>query len=48
LEERTVEGRIILKWILKQWVGVMDWVGLVQDMDMCLDVANALMNFTVP
>jgi hypothetical protein len=26
----------------------MDWIDLVQDMDMCMDVANAVMNVTVP
>jgi hypothetical protein len=26
----------------------MDWIDLVQDMDTCLGVANAVMNLTVP
>jgi uncharacterized protein (UPF0128 family) len=31
LEEMRVDGRIILKRILKKWNGGMEWVDLVQD-----------------
>ena len=48
LEELNVDGRIILKWILNTWAGVMNWIDMAQDMDMSLDVANAVMNLTVP
>jgi hypothetical protein len=48
LEDIKVDGRIILKEILKTWAGGLDWIDLVQDKDMCLDVANAVMNLTVP
>jgi hypothetical protein len=48
LEDLNADGRIILKWILNTWAGGMDWIDLIQDMDTCLDVANAVMNLTVP
>ena len=48
MEDLNVDGKIILKGFLSTWVGGMDWIDLVQDMDMCLDVANAVMNLTVP
>jgi len=34
LGDRGVDGRIILRWILRKWgVGGMDWIELVQDRD---------------
>jgi len=33
LGDLNVDGRIILKWILNIWAGGMDWIDLVQDMD---------------
>jgi hypothetical protein len=33
LEDPGVDGRIILRWILRKWVGVMDWIDVAQDRD---------------
>jgi hypothetical protein len=33
MEEPGVDGRIILKWIFKQWDGGTDWNDLVRDME---------------
>jgi hypothetical protein len=30
LEDRGVDGSMILKWVLKNWDGVVDWIGLAQ------------------
>ena len=43
-----VDGRLILKWILKKWDGNMDWIDLVQDRDGWRAVVNAVMNLRVP
>jgi hypothetical protein len=43
-----VDGRVILKWILKKWDGVMNWLELAQDRDRWRAVVNAVMNFLVP
>jgi hypothetical protein len=32
LEDPGVDGMIILRWILRKWVGGMDWIDLAQDM----------------
>jgi hypothetical protein len=33
LEDPSVDGRIILKWIFKKWDGGMDWIDMAQDRD---------------
>jgi len=33
LEDLSVDGRIILKWIFKKWDGGTDWIGLAQNKD---------------
>jgi hypothetical protein len=48
LGDPGVDGRIILKWILKKWDGVMDWIELTQDRDRWRAVVNAVMNLGVP
>ena len=43
------DGRIILRWIFKEWdVGVMDWIDLAQDRDSWRVLANVVMNLHVP
>ena len=44
LEDRCVYGRIILKWILENWDGGIDWIDLAQDMDRWRAVVNAVMS----
>jgi hypothetical protein len=45
LEERGVDGRIILKWIFEKWGGGMDWIDLTQDRKRWWAVVNAVMSF---
>ena len=33
LEDTGVDGRIILRWIFRQWDGGLDWIDLAQDMN---------------
>jgi hypothetical protein len=48
-EDLSVDGRIILKWILEEkgWEG-MDGIHLAQDRDQWRAVVNTVMNFQVP
>jgi hypothetical protein len=48
LGDPGVDGRIILKWILKTWDGDMDWIELAQDRDRWRVLVNAVMNVWVP
>jgi hypothetical protein len=48
LEDKGVEGRIILTRIFEKWVGCMDWIDLAQDRDRWRAVVNAVMNLRVP
>ena len=47
LEDPGVDGRIILKWIFKNWNGGMDWIDVAQDMDRWWVLVNAVMNLRV-
>jgi hypothetical protein len=31
LEDLTLNGKIILKWIIKEWDGGVDWIDMAQD-----------------
>jgi hypothetical protein len=46
LGDPGIDGRMILKWILKKWDGAMDWIELAQDRQRAL--VNAVMNLRVP
>jgi len=43
------DGRIILRWILREWEGVCgDWMELAQDRDRWRALVSRVMNFGVP
>jgi hypothetical protein len=48
LEGLGVDGRIILRCIIRKWVGGMNWIDLAQDRDRWLAVVNTVMNLRVP
>jgi len=43
-----IDGRIILKWIFKNWYCGMDWIVLAQDRYRWRSLVNAVMNLRVP
>jgi hypothetical protein len=47
LEDRGVDGMIILKWIFKKYWGGMDWIDMAQDRDRWRAVVSAVMNLRV-
>jgi hypothetical protein len=47
LEDLRVAGRI-LKLIIKNWDGVMDWIDLVQERDSWWSLVNEVMNVQFP
>ena len=49
LGDPGVDGRIILRWILRKWdVRGMDWIELAQERDSWLTLVSAVMNLRVP
>jgi hypothetical protein len=48
LGDPGVSGNIILKYVVKNWYGCMDWIELAQDRDRWWVVVNAVMNLRVP
>jgi hypothetical protein len=48
LKDLSIDGRLILKWISKQWDGGMDWIDLAEGRSRLQAVVNAVMNLWVP
>ena len=48
LQDLGVDGRIILKWIMRKLDENLKWINLAQDRDRWQAVVNALMNFRIP
>jgi len=48
LENPDIDGRIILKWILRKWDGGMDWIDLAQDTHRWRALIKVVMNLRVP
>jgi len=48
LEDTNLDGRIILRWIFREWDGSVDWVELAQDRDRCRALLNEVMAFRFP
>ena len=48
MEDPGVDGRIILRWILRKWVGSIDWIDLAGERDRWRALVNAVMNLRVP
>jgi len=48
LEYRGVNRRIIFRWVLRKWVGGMDWINLAYDRRMWWALVNAAMKLWVP
>jgi len=44
LEDPGIDGRIMLRWILRKWDGSMDWIDLAQDRDRWQTLVNMIMN----
>ena len=42
-----VDGRIILKWMLRKWDEGMDWIDRAEDRDRWRALVNAIMNLRV-
>jgi hypothetical protein len=48
LGDPSIEGRIILKCIFKEWDGGMNWIEVPQDRGRWRALVNAVMNLRVP
>ena len=48
LEDPGIDGRIILKWVFRNWGGEMDWIDLAQDRDRKRAFMYVLENLCVP
>ena len=48
VKDQGVDGRIILRCILRQWAGGVDWIDLAHNGDRWRDLVNAVMNLRVP
>jgi hypothetical protein len=47
MEDRGVDGRMILKWIVGRWTGRVEWIQLSRDRDRWRALVNTLMNLPV-
>jgi len=48
LEDPSVDGTIILKWVFRKWEGGMDWICLAQNRDRLRAVVYAATNLRFP
>jgi hypothetical protein len=48
LEDLSIDGGIKLSWILRKWVGGMDWIDLTQDRDRWQTIVNTIMKLWDP
>jgi hypothetical protein len=48
LEDPGIDGRIILRWIFRKWVGGRGWIDLFQDRERWQALVKAVMNPLVP
>jgi hypothetical protein len=48
LEDKSINGRTILKLTFKSFYGDIDWIDVTEDKDRCRAVANAVMNLRFP
>jgi len=47
-EDPSVDGRIILRWNIRKWDGVMDWIDLAPNRDRWRAFVNTAVNPRVP
>ena len=47
LEDPSLDGWIILRWIFREWDGGMHWLYLAQNRDRWRELVNAVMNLLV-
>jgi hypothetical protein len=47
LENPSLDGRIISKWIFWKWDGDMDWIDVTQERDRSRALVNAVMNLRI-
>ena len=48
LEDRGVDGKIILQWTSNKWDGRIDWIELAQDSDRWRALVNEIKNYPFP
>jgi hypothetical protein len=48
LEDPGVDGRIILRWIVRKWEGGIDWIYPAYGRGRWRALANVVVNFRVP
>jgi hypothetical protein len=48
LEDRDIDGKVLLKWIFEKWVAGMDWIDLAQESVRWPALVNAVMNLRFP